>query len=163
MTTNHDDPVRVCIVPATDPIAIMLAVAQQDELGAHFGFRGFPLANPEAFTSPLGAFVVAYDREVPVACGGICPEITTPGTAELKRMYTLPSYRRRGIARRVLRALEGEAYRLGYRRLCLETGDTMVWALTMYHGEGYTRIPPYPPYLTTTYSVCFEKHLAFDQ
>ena len=155
----HPVAVRLRLVRVDTPDARILQEAQQAELGEMFGFRGFALADRPQFTSPRGAFLVAYDDDVPVACGGICPIGALPGTAEVKRMYTVPSFRRRGIGVRILRSLEVEARAFGYRAMALETGTVMHWAVALYQGEGYSQIPLYPPYLASSHSTCLGKIL----
>ena len=151
--------VTLRLVRVDTPDARTLQEAQQAELGESFGFRGFALADPPQFRSPRGAFLVAYDGDVAVACGGICPLGALPGTAEVKRMYTVPPYRRQGIGVRILRSLEVEALALGYRAAALETGTVMHWAVALYEGQGYSQIPLYPPYLASTHSTCLGKAL----
>ena len=147
------------MVEVDHPDARRLQEAQQAELGALFGFRGFALADPPQFCPPRGTFLVAYAGAEAVACGGICPLEALPGTAELKRMYTDPEWRRRGIGVRILHALESEARALGYRSTALETGTVMHWAIALYEMAGYRRIPLYAPYLTSGHSTCLGKAL----
>lgn len=151
--------VRLRVVAADHPEARRLQVAQQDELGALFGFRGHALADVPSFATPRGTFLVALVGAEAVACGGICPLASLPGTAEVKRMYTAPAYRRRGIGVRILRALEAEARALGYVATALETGSSMHWAIGLYESEGYRRIPLFPPYLASGHSTCLGKRL----
>jgi GNAT superfamily N-acetyltransferase len=61
-----------------------------------------------------GCLLVARIGRMAVACGAV--RLNDPETAEIKRMYTLPSVRGRGLARRLLDALEVEARALGARR-----------------------------------------------
>ncbi|MCG8928041.1 GNAT family N-acetyltransferase [Lentzea sp. CC55] len=79
-------------------------------------------------------------------------------TAELKRIWTHSSHRRRGLARRVLLLLEAEASRLGHRRLYLTTGPRQPEARGLYLAAGYTplfdvTVPPAGP-------LPFEKRVA---
>ncbi len=65
------------------------------------------------------------------------------GTAELRRMYVRPAYRRRGLARALVRSVVEEARKLGYRRVLLMTSDEFEGAAPLYESEGFTRVPPY--------------------
>ena len=58
-----------------------------------------------------GVFLVAYADGVPAGCGGWRSHGDDGETAEIKRMYVAPEARRRGIARRLLAALEDSARR----------------------------------------------------
>ncbi len=159
MTMEAGSEPRLRLVGVDHPDARHLQEAQQAELGELFGFRGFALADPPQFRVPLGAFLVAYTDGEAIACGGICPLEALPRTAEVKRMFTVPAWRRRGIGVRVLRALEAEARALGYRSTALETGTVMHWAVALYSSQGYRQIPLYPPYLPSHHSTCLAKAL----
>ena len=81
-------------------------------------------------------------------------------TAELKRMYVVPSLRGRGIGRRIVEALEREARLLGSTKLVLETGTRLKPAVKLYEATGYVRIPLFGEYLSSPdTSVCFGKSL----
>ena len=49
----------------------------------------------------------------------------------------------RGHGRRVLDELEATAAELGYRRLRLDTAQSMTTAIALYRGAGYRDIPDY--------------------
>jgi GNAT superfamily N-acetyltransferase len=111
-------------------------------------------------TPPRGVFLVAYVEGEAVGCGAVRPLTAAgPHVAEVKRMYTAPRARRRGVSRAVLRRLESEATRLGYRRLQLETGLRQPEAIALYEASGYHRIPNYGFYASSELSVCFAKDL----
>src|SRR3954471_6676951 len=101
--------------------------------------------------------VVAYENDTPVSCGAI--KEYTPGTMEVKRMYTVPEHRGKGIAAVVLKELELWAKELGYKTCILETGKRQPEAIRLYQKNGYTSIPNYGQYAGVDNSVCFEKHL----
>ena len=90
---------------------------------------------------PTGAFLVAYMNGHAVACGGLKAE--APGTCEIKRMFVGGEARRRGVARRLLAALEDEARRLGYRRVVLDTAAPLGEAEALYRTAGYQVVPAY--------------------
>jgi GNAT superfamily N-acetyltransferase len=66
--------------------------------------------------------------------------------AELKRMYTAPAARGRGVARLVLRAIEDSAREAGCARVILETGDRQPEAIALYTSAGYRRIADFGYY-----------------
>ncbi len=111
-------------------------------------------------TAPRGAFVVARLGGEPVGCGAVRPlHGGPPGVAEVKRMYTVPAARGRGVSRAILVCLEAEAVGLGYRRVQLETGLRQPEAIRLYETAGYHRIPSFGQYQGDELSVCFAKDL----
>jgi GNAT superfamily N-acetyltransferase len=118
----------------------MLAKALAD-LAARYGGSGddSPIAASE-FEPPDGAFLVAFLDGRPVGCGGWRSFGDDGKIAELKRLYTVPEARGRGVARAVLAAVENSARQYGRRRLILECGDKQPEAIAMYEKLGYERI-----------------------
>ena len=76
---------------------------------------------------------------------------------EVKRMFTLPESRGKGIATKVLNELENWASELGYAKCMLETGKRQPEAVRLYQKNGYKQIPNYGQYINMDNSVCFEK------
>lgn len=101
--------------------------------------------------------VVLYKEEQPVACGAI--RQFDPASMEVKRMYTLPGYRGKGLGSLILEALEAWAAELNYRKCVLETGKRQPEAIALYKKNGYDIIPNYGQYAGVENSVCFEKNL----
>jgi GNAT superfamily N-acetyltransferase len=101
-------------------------------------------ANAEEFDPPSGLFIVLIDGPITVAGGGFRRFDAT--TCEVKRMWVDPLYRRRGLAARVLKALEDAAQQAGYTRLILETGPRQPEAEALYVRQGYTRTKFYGHY-----------------
>jgi GNAT superfamily N-acetyltransferase len=88
--------------------------------------------------APGGAFLIGWHDGAPVCCGGL--KRLQDGICELKRMYVVPAFRGRGVARQTLRALEAEARRLGYERARLDTGPKQLSARGLYVAEGYAAV-----------------------
>jgi GNAT superfamily N-acetyltransferase len=101
--------------------------------------------------------VVAYLNDVPVGCGAI--KRFSDDTAEVKRMYVLPEYRKQGIARKMLKQLESWALELNYDYTVLETGKRLGSAVALYQKENYRIIPNYGQYVGVENSVCMKKSL----
>jgi putative acetyltransferase len=101
--------------------------------------------------------VVAYENGKPVACGAI--KEFSPEVMEVKRMYTSPEIRGRGIASKVLNELERWAGEMSYQKCILETGKKQPEAIRLYEKNGYQIIPNYGQYVGIENSVCFEKNL----
>lgn len=101
--------------------------------------------------------VVAYENDFPVSCGAMKEH--APDSMEIKRMYTFPESRGKGISTKVLAALEQWATELGYKKCVLETGKRQPEAIGLYQKNGYQNIPNYGQYIGIENSVCFEKKL----
>ena len=103
-------------------------------------------------------FMVIRARGEAVACGAT--RVLADGTFEVKRMYVRPDFRGRGLARRILGALEASARRQGATRLVLETGSRQPEAVALYVASGFAAIEPYGQFTGDPHSRCFEKTLA---
>ena len=101
--------------------------------------------------------VIAYDNKEPAGCGAI--KEFNPETVEVKRMFTLPEMRGKGIASRILNELENWASELRYDKCILETGKRQPEAISLYQRNGYKLIPNYGQYARVENSVCFEKQI----
>ncbi len=101
--------------------------------------------------------VVAYEGTHPIGCGAV--KEFEPGAMEVKRMYTVPEGRGKGIGTKVLIELEQWASEMGYEKCVLETGKRQPEAIGLYEKNGYNRIPNYGQYAGIENSVCFEKKL----
>ncbi|RZK37138.1 MAG: GNAT family N-acetyltransferase [Pedobacter sp.] len=101
--------------------------------------------------------VVAYENNIPLGCGAI--KELSPVAMEVKRMYTSPNGRKKGIATTILKELESWTGELGYENCLLETGKRQVDAISLYKKCGYRRIPNYGQYIGVENSVCFKKEV----
>ena len=108
-------------------------------------------------THNLNHVIVAYENDKPIACGAL--REYSPTTMEVKRMYTLPENRGKGMATKILTELENWASELKYQKCILETGTRQPDAIRLYQKNGYKIIPSYGKYLVMENSVCFEKEL----
>ena len=99
--------------------------------------------------------VLACENENPVGCGAI--KAFSPGTMEIKRMFTLSERRGEGIAGKILAELESWAKELGCEKCVLETGKRQLEAIVLYKKKGYLLIPNYGQYAGMGNSLCFEK------
>jgi len=101
--------------------------------------------------------VVAYLENQPVACGAF-KEFNT-NSVEMKRMFTIPEARGKGLATQVLKELERWSTQLGYSTCVLETGIRQTGAVALYKKNLYHITPNYGQYIGITNSLCFEKIL----
>lgn len=101
--------------------------------------------------------LVLYIDQQPVSIGAI--KKFDAESMEVKRMYTLPENRGKGLASKILLALENWSKELGYTKCVLETGKKQPEAIELYTKNGYKIIPNYGQYTNVENSVCFEKYL----
>ena len=101
--------------------------------------------------------VVAFVNDTPIGCGAIKEYDTS--TMEIKRMYTTPEGRGKGIASKVLLELEMWAEELSYEKCILETGVKQPEAIGLYKKNNYKLIPNYGQYAGVENSRCFQKAL----
>ena len=129
-----------------EPVVQRLIAEAMAELSRRYGGTGddTPVAATD-FAAPSGAFFVAYDPSGGRLLG--CAGWRAHGEdAELKRMFTVPAARGRGVARRILTAVEESARERGCKRVILETGDRQPEAIALYLRSGYERIEDFGYY-----------------
>jgi DNA-binding MarR family transcriptional regulator/GNAT superfamily N-acetyltransferase len=95
-------------------------------------------ARADEMVPPSGLFVVARLDGEAVGCGGLKRSDKTTG--EIKRVWTAPSARGIGVARRILRTLEAAAREMGLKRLRLGTNRALTEAHALYRKEGFGEI-----------------------
>ena len=101
--------------------------------------------------------VVLYENEKPIGCGAIKEFDAT--AMEVKRMYTSPESRGKGVATKILSELEKWTKELSYNSCVLETGKRQPEAIQLYTKSGYKIVSNYGPYKGVSNSICFEKRL----
>ncbi|NLU75750.1 GNAT family N-acetyltransferase [Streptomyces sp. HNM0575] len=157
---------RIVRVPYDHPEARKLNDAVQEEYAERYGDEGdiTPL-DPAMFEPPHGLYLIAYDDEGrPVASGGwrtqhANDEGYADGDAEIKRMYVVREARGRGLARRILKALEDDARAVGRTRMVLETGIVQPEAIGLYVSSGYEPTEKFGLYRFEPRSRCYAKPL----
>jgi GNAT superfamily N-acetyltransferase len=92
-------------------------------------------ATEDDFDGAGAAWLVVYDGDAAVACGGL--RRLAPGVAEIKRMFVTASARGRGHARALLAELERLAAQDGCERVRLYTTEVLSEARALYSASGY--------------------------
>jgi putative acetyltransferase len=100
------------------------------------------LAIEQLFEPNVRFFLACLDGLV-VGCGGVA---IFDDYAEIKRMYTRPVARGRGVAKALLRKTEEEARGAGKSVLRLETGTYQQEAIGLYEAMGFQPRGPFGPY-----------------
>lgn len=106
-------------------------------------------------TDSLSNVLVCYDQEVAIGCGAF--KAYDSQTVEIKRMYTLPEYRGRGVAKNIMAALEEWAKEEKYSVSILETGYLQKDAIALYSKIGYEVMENFGQYEGISTSVCMQK------
>lgn len=106
-------------------------------------------------TSLLKNAVICYDDDKAVGIGAY--KEFDPKVAEIKRMYTLPESRGKGIAKAILMELETWAKEEGYTTSILETGYLQFDAIGLYQKLGYEITDNFGQYIGVANSVCMKK------
>jgi putative acetyltransferase len=149
--------IEITAEPPDSGDAVRLIQALDDDLRRRYpGFSPHGL-RPEDASDRRLIFLVARAAGKAVGCGAV-RELES-GVGEVKRMFVLPAWRQRGVARQILAALEVQARNLNYATLRLETGSGQPEAISLYQSAGYVAIPPYGEYAGNSVSRCFEKRL----
>ncbi|MFJ5266258.1 GNAT family N-acetyltransferase [Streptomyces sp. NPDC088387] len=153
-------------LPFDHPDAVKLNDEVQAEYHERYGDGGdATVLSPTDFRPPGGAYLIVYDEsDRPVATGGWRSqdqngEGNEDGDAELKRMYVVRDMRGRGLARRILTALEDDARAAGRTRMVLETGTEQPEAVALYTSSGYEPCGKFGYYRFHESSLCFAKRL----
>jgi GNAT superfamily N-acetyltransferase len=114
-----------------------------EEYGIHFDVEDVVEETmTEMFQQPGSHVVLAYEGPEPTGMG--CLRVIGDEMGEIKRMYTRPAFRRRGIGREVLECLLQEARLMGYTRIRLDTPRFMKPAQSLYRSHGFREIAEYP-------------------
>lgn len=128
-----------------DPLAAPLVEELSREYDERYGFNdGIPSSAElsrypaERFTEAEGGiFLLLIDAEGSPVAGGAFMR-GDDSTVEVKRVWTHSSFRRQGLARRVMAELEAEAARRGVGAIVLTTGARQPEAVALYLSLGYS-------------------------
>ncbi len=145
---------------ATDDVRQLLAELDAALSGAYLPEQRHALSLDQLFAPDVRFYVARLDG-VAAGCGGVA---FADGYAEVKRMYTRPTARRRGVATGLLQRIEAEARTAGYSILRLETGRYQAEAIGFYLREGFEECAAFggyadmPPQAIET-SIFYEKRI----
>jgi GNAT superfamily N-acetyltransferase len=108
-------------------------------------------------TDQIKFVIIAYENSKAVACGAI--KKYDENTMEVKRMFTLPENRGKGLAGMILSELQLWAKEMNFKKCILETGIRQIEAIALYKKSDFIIIPNYGQYEGIETSICFEKKL----
>jgi putative acetyltransferase len=131
--------------PAQIAQARELFLEYAQSLGFSLCFQNFDqeLAGlPGEYAPPEGRLLLAeYEAKL---AGCVALHGLESGICEMKRLYLRPLFRGTGLGRGLAERIIGEARRIGYRRMRLDTVEpVMKDAVAMYRRLGFKEIAPY--------------------
>jgi GNAT superfamily N-acetyltransferase len=153
---------RLRAVPYDDPVAGYLIEQVQQEYVQRYGGPDAAAVDPAEFLPPSGLFLVAEVAGVPAGCGAWRALGDGSGemkTAEIKRVYVEPAFRRRGLAQLIVDALERSAAAAAQTSVVLNTGGQQPEALALYAQAGYGTVAGYGMYACAPDAVFLGKSL----
>lgn len=95
---------------------------------------------PSAYIPPEGCLHIAVVDMQVVGCSVV--KRIDRHACELKRLYVLPGFRRRGIGRTLVQTTINKAENLGYKIMHLTTMPYMKDAIAIYHELGFKLVEP---------------------
>ena len=148
------------VTAASEEIRQLVAELDRALSGPYLPEQRHALSLDQLFEDNVRFFAARLDG-VAVGCGGVA---FYDGFAEVKRMYTRPTARRKGVAAALLQRLEGEARGAGHSVLRLETGMYQAEAIGFYERAGFERCEAFGDYLELSpqaieTSVFYEKSI----
>lgn len=134
----------VCTAEDLTEVAALFR-AYEASLDSDLCFQGFEaeLAGlPGQYAPPGGALLVARAPDgAAVGCVALRP-FGDNGVCEMKRLYVAPRGRGLGLGKALMQAVIGEALRIGWREIRLDTLPSMTVAQAMYRKAGFVPIEP---------------------
>jgi putative acetyltransferase len=109
----------------------------------------------ESYFSKNGFFGVIEVEGLIVATVGL--HRVTNTTCELRKMYSLPSQRGRGLGKTIMEFALSKAKELGYNRVILETASPLKEAIGLYKKYGFKEFNP--EHLSSRCDQAFELYL----
>lgn len=128
----------------------------QRALEAVFPAEAIFTVTPEEIADAGARFFMAFAGETALGCVALIPRA---GFAEVKRLFTRPQARGKGVGRALMVAVESAARRDGLRCLRLETGPELLAAVALYTSLGYAPRGPFGDYAAHPQSLFMEKPL----
>ncbi len=115
------------------------------------------IENIEAYYSEKDKIkLIAKETLTGTLAGCVALRRFSPGVAEMKRLYVIPSYRGQNLGRQLAEAIIEKAMEQGYHTMILDTMHEMQAAQQLYLLLGFHPIPPYNDQDESKVK-CFEK------
>ena len=96
---------------------------------------------PGKYAPPDGAVILAADDGAPAGC--VALRKIDNDTCEMKRLFVRESYRGSGIGRELVKRIIRESVTRGYKKMLLDTLESMKSARKLYEDAGFKVRDPY--------------------
>jgi putative acetyltransferase len=96
---------------------------------------------PAQYSEPTGCIILCYENDKPIGCVGL--RKFAEDVCEMKRLYLRKEARGKGIGRVLAIKIIEKAKELGYKKMQLDTIETMKEAIALYKSMGFKEIKPY--------------------
>jgi GNAT superfamily N-acetyltransferase len=95
----------------------------------------------DIFLPPNGILLLSFENETSTGCA--CTRTIGQKVAEMKRMYVRPTFRRQGIAAKLVQETIRQVRAMNYEELRLDSAGFMSGAHSVYHAAGFRDTSPY--------------------
>lgn len=96
---------------------------------------------PAQYSEPTGCIILSCENDKPFGC--VAVRKFENDICEMKRLYIPKTYRGRGIGRELAARIISIAKELGYKKMRLDTLETMTEAISLYKSMGFCEIGKY--------------------
>ncbi|MFY0662743.1 MAG: GNAT family N-acetyltransferase [Shimia sp.] len=149
--------IRVALGNPRDAQATALLRASHALMQALFSAEDNHFLSIDDLCAPNVCFFVAKEGDTSLGCVALALK---EDYAEIKSMFVHPDARGKGIAHKLMQAIEAEARAHSIAEMKLETGDTLHQAHSLYRAHGYIDCGPFGDYEESPASLFMTKTLA---
>ncbi|WP_018351023.1 GNAT family N-acetyltransferase [Longispora albida] len=127
-------------LPYDHPVVVDLISQIFTDQTVRYGSPDETVLSADEFAPPNGVFLTVWQGGEVLGCAAWRSH---EDDAELKRMFTVPAARNKGVAIALLTELENHARAAGRKRMILETGEKQPEAIALYTKLGYRPVEPF--------------------
>jgi len=124
--------------------AKVLFLEYADSLNFNLCFQNFQKEIEDLramYSAPYGCIILSCEDEKPFGC--VAVRKFEDSVSEMKRLYIPKTHRGRGIGRELTERIITKAKELGYKKMRLDTLETMMEAISLYKSMGFYEIEKY--------------------